>query len=109
LEEAVAISPGNTMWLGQLGEAYAMAGNAVKAREILGKLEERSRVSFVSPYHIAYVHTGLGEFDRAMDLLERAVAERTGPAYSIKGSFLLTRLHGQPRFRALLRQMKLEA
>ena len=108
LEEAVAISPGNTMWLGQLGEAYAMAGNTAKAREILARLEERTRVSFVSPYHIAYVHTGLGEFDRALDLLERAVAERTGPAYSIKGSFLLTRLHGHPRFRALLRQMKLE-
>jgi TolB-like protein/Tfp pilus assembly protein PilF len=108
LEEAVAISPGNTMWLGQLGEAYAMAGNTAKAREILARLEERTRVSFVSPYHIAYVHTGLGEFDRALDLLERAVADRTGPAYSIKGSFLLTRLHGHPRFRALLRQMKLE-
>jgi TolB-like protein/Tfp pilus assembly protein PilF len=108
LEEAVALSPGNTMWLGQLGEAYAMAGNLAKAREILGELEERARVSFVSPYHIAYVHTGLGEFDRAMDWLERAVAERTGPAYSIKGSFLLTRLHGHPRFQALLRKMKLE-
>jgi TolB-like protein len=108
LEEAVAISPGNTMWLGQLGEAYAMAGNTAKAREVLGELEKRARVSFVSPYHIAYVHTGLGEFDRALDLLERAVAERTGPAYSIKGSFLLTGLHGHPRFRALLRKMKLE-
>jgi TolB-like protein/Tfp pilus assembly protein PilF len=108
LEEAVAISPGNTMWLGQLGEAYAMAGNTAKAREILGELEERARVSFVSPYHIVYVHIGLGEFDRALDLLERSVAERTGPAYSIKGSFLLTGLHGHPRFRALLRKMKLE-
>jgi len=108
LEEAVAISPGNTMWLGQLGEAYAMAGNTAKAREILGELEKRARVSFVSPYHIAYVYTGLGEFDRAMDSLERAVAERTGPAYSIKGSFLLTRLHAHPRFRALLKRMKLE-
>ncbi|HEX9083289.1 MAG TPA: BTAD domain-containing putative transcriptional regulator [Gemmatimonadaceae bacterium] len=107
LEEAVAISPGNTMWLGQLGEAHAMAGNTVKAREILGELEGRARVGFVSPYHIAYVYTGLGDFDRAMDWLERAVAERTGPAYSIKGSFLLTRLHTHPRFRALLRQMKL--
>jgi TolB-like protein/Tfp pilus assembly protein PilF len=108
LEEAVAISPGNTMWLGQLGEAYALAGNTAKAREILGELEERSRVGFVSPYHIAYVCTGLGEFDRALDLLERAVADRAGPAYHIKGSFLLMRLHSHPRFRALLRQMKLE-
>jgi serine/threonine-protein kinase len=95
------------MWLGQLGQAHAMAGNTEKAREILGELEERARVGFVSPYHIAYVHTGLGDFDRAMDWLERAVAERTGPAYSIKGSFLLTRLHTHPRFRALLRQMNL--
>jgi tetratricopeptide (TPR) repeat protein len=108
LKEAVAISPGNTMWLGQLGEAYAMAGNTVKAREILGELEERSRVGFVSPYHIAYVYTGLGEFDRALDSLERAVAERAGPAYHIKGSFLLMPLNSHPRFRALLRQMKLE-
>jgi TolB-like protein/Tfp pilus assembly protein PilF len=108
LERAVSLSPGNTLWLGQLGEAYAMAGNTVKAREILGELEERARVAFVSPYHIAYVYTGLGEFDRAMDSLERAVAERTGPAYSIKGSFLLTRLHSHPRFRALLKRMKLE-
>jgi serine/threonine-protein kinase len=108
LEEAVAISPGNTMWLGQLGEANAMAGNTAKARAILRELEKRGRGTFVSPYHIAYVYTGLGEFDRAMDLLERAVAERTGPAYSIKGSFLLAPLQAHPRFHALLRQMKLE-
>ena len=85
-----------------------MAGNSAKAREILRELEERSETAFVSPYHIAYVYTGLGEFGQAMDCLERAVAERTGPAYSIKGSFLLAPLHKHPRFRALLRRMKLE-
>jgi len=108
LEAAVSVSPANTMWLGQLGEAYAMAGNAEKAREILRDLEERAKTAFVSPYHIAYVHVGLGDFDLAMDLLERAVAERTGPVYSIKGSFLLKPLHSHRRFRALLQQMKLE-
>jgi TolB-like protein/Tfp pilus assembly protein PilF len=108
LERAVSLSPGNTLWLGQLGEAHAMAGNSAKAREILRELEERSETAFVSPYHIAYVYTGLGEFGQAMDCLERAVAERTGPAYSIKGSFLLAPLHKHPRFRALLRRMKLE-
>jgi TolB-like protein/Tfp pilus assembly protein PilF len=107
LERAVSLSPGNTLWLGQLGQAYAMAGNAKKAHEILRELEEWGRSAFVSPYHFAYVFTGLGEFDRAMDWLERAVAERTGPTYSIKGSFLLAPLHKHPRFLALLRQMKL--
>jgi tetratricopeptide (TPR) repeat protein len=85
-----------------------MAGEKAKARKILRELEARARAGYVSPYHFAYVYTGLGDFDRAMDWLERAVAERTGPAYSIKGSFLLTPLHSHPRFRALLRQMKLD-
>ncbi len=107
LERAVAVEPGNTMWLGQLGQAYGMAGDTKKAREILGKLIDVARSYYVSPYHFAYVYVGLGEYDEAMNRLERAVAERAGPAYSIKGSFLLTRLHEHPRFRALLQQMKL--
>ncbi|MEP6729797.1 MAG: tetratricopeptide repeat protein [bacterium] len=108
LERAVAASRGNTLWLGQLGEAYGMAGNLVKAKEILRELEQRSETAYVSPYHFAYVYTGLGDVDRAMDWLERAVADRTGPAYGIKGSFLLAPLRTHPRFRALLREMKLE-
>jgi TolB-like protein/Flp pilus assembly protein TadD len=109
LERAAALSGGDTtMWLGQLGEAHGIAGNTARAREILQQLEAHAQNRYVSPYHIAYVYTGLGEADTAMDWLERAVAERTGPAYSVKGSFLLTRLHRHPRFRALLRRMKLQ-
>ncbi|MGI8842995.1 MAG: protein kinase domain-containing protein [Gemmatimonadaceae bacterium] len=107
LERAVSATPGNTLWLGQLGEAYAMAGNETKARAILAELETRAQRAFVSPYHFAYVHTGLGELDRAVDLLERAVAERTGPAYGIKSSFLFLPLHDHPRFRTLLGRMNL--
>jgi Flp pilus assembly protein TadD len=107
LETAVALSPGNSLWLGQLGQAYAMTGEMSKARAILTELEERAQRTFVSPYHLAYVYTGLGEADQAMDLLERAVADRTGPTYSIKGSFLFAPLRGHPRFRGLLRAMNL--
>ncbi len=85
-----------------------MAGNAAKAREILAELENRARTSFISPYYFAHVYTGLGDFDRAMDWLERAVASRTGAVYGIKGSFLLAPLQKHPRFRVLLRQMNLE-
>lgn len=62
---------------------------------------------YVSPYHVAYVYTGLGEPDRALDYLERAYGERAGSVYGIKGSFLFTTLHSQPRFIALLRKLKL--
>ena len=107
LERAVALSPAVTMWLGQLGEAYAMTGNEAKAREILRQLEARAQCVYVAPYHFAYVYAGLGEADRAIDWLERAVKERAGPAYGVKGSFLFASLHGHPRFVTLLRELKL--
>jgi Predicted integral membrane protein len=108
LEAAASVSPGNTLWLAQLGEAYALAGEVTKARGILRDLETKARSGYVSPYHFAYLHTGLGDADRAMDWLERAVAQRAGPAYGVKGSFLLAPLRGHPRFRALLRELKLD-
>ncbi len=107
LERASSLSKESTLWLSQLGEAYGLAGKTTKARAVLRDLERRSEAGFVSPYHFAYVYTGLGELDRAMDWLEEAVANRTGPAYGIKGSFLLSRLHLHPRFHALLKTMNL--
>jgi TolB-like protein/Tfp pilus assembly protein PilF len=108
LERAAAMAPAALMWLAQLGEAHALAGNTTRAREILRMLEDASRELYVPPYYFAYVYAGLGEAGRAMDCLERAVAEHAGPAYSIKGSFLLAPLREHPRFRALLRQMHLD-
>jgi adenylate cyclase len=107
LEQAVALTPGDTLFLGQLGEAYALTGSIEKARQILGQLHERARLEFVSPYHFAYVHAGLGEADAAIDCLERAFERRSGAIYGIKGSFLFRNLRGYPRFESLLRRMNL--
>jgi len=107
LERAVSLSPGTTQWIAQLGLAYGLTGHADKAREILQRLEVEAKHGYVSPYQLVFVHTGLGEYDRALDLLERAVAEHGGAAYGIKGSFLLAPLQSHPRFRALLRKMNL--
>ena len=74
---------------------------------MLRQLEQLSQKRYVSPYHMAYVYTGLGEADRAMDFLERAYEERAGSVYGIKGSFLFTTLHSHPRFQALLKKMNL--
>ena len=56
---------------------------------------------------MAVVYTGLGEQERAIDWLERAYEGRSGPVYSIKGSFLFTALRAHPRFVALLKKMNL--
>ncbi|MFZ2490567.1 MAG: tetratricopeptide repeat protein, partial [Thermoanaerobaculia bacterium] len=107
LEEAVRVSPGNTVFLGQLGQAYAVGGRTGKAREILENLLALGTERYVTPYHLAYVYTGLGEHDRAIDCLERAVDERAGGVYGIKASFLFTDLRTHPRFIALLKRMHL--
>jgi serine/threonine protein kinase/tetratricopeptide (TPR) repeat protein len=107
LERAVELSPHSSMWLAQLGQAYALAGREADARNVLERLERIARESYVPSYYRAYVHAGLGEADRALDFLERAMEEREAAIYGLKGSFLFTMLHPHPRFRALLARMNL--
>ncbi len=107
LERAVALDPANTLFLSQLGQAFGRVGRTEEAHAVLRRLEEMSRQRYVSPYHMAYVYTGLGEQDRAMDWLERAYEERAGGVFGIKGSFLFASLRRHPRFQALLRKMNL--
>jgi serine/threonine protein kinase/tetratricopeptide (TPR) repeat protein len=107
LEQGAALTTSDTMFLAQLGEAYGLHGRQEKAREVLRQLEERSRGEYVTPYYFAYVHTGLGEFDTAIDRLEQALTERSGGLYGIKASFLFAPLRGHPRFEALLAKLNL--
>lgn len=107
LERAVTLAPGDTLWLAQLGQAYGMTGAIDQARAILQQIEALSQRQYVSPYHLAYVYTGLGERDRAVACLEKAFVERAGAVYGIKGSFLFATLHSHPGFTALLRKMNL--
>ena len=108
LESALAVSNRDTLWLGQYGQALASGGRHGDARRILAEMEDRGRDTFVSPYHVAYVYAGLGELDRAFDLLEEAADSRSGTPYSLKGSFLFRALHGHPRWSALLARINLE-
>ena len=95
------------MFMAQLGQAYGMTGRMEPAREVLRRLEALGRERYVSPYHMAYIFTGLGEDETAIEWLERAYDERAGSVYGVKGSFLFTSLREHPRFRALLARMNL--
>jgi len=107
LERAAALDPGNTMFLAQLGEAFGMAGRMAEARAMRDRLEAMAEARYVSPYHLAYVYTGLGETEKAIDLLTEACEERGGAIQGIAGSFLFIGLRSHPRFKALLQRMNL--
>ncbi|HKA37599.1 MAG TPA: protein kinase [Thermoanaerobaculia bacterium] len=106
LERGAALSPGS-MFQAQLAEAYAMAGRMDEARAILRELLDLAARRYVSPYHLAYVYTGLGQQEEAIDCLEKAFEERSGAMYGVKGSFLFRPLRSHPRFQALMRRMNL--
>lgn len=108
LERASATQPENSVWLAQLGEAYGLAGRRADAEAILRRLEARAQSEYIASYHLAYIHTGLGDLNAAVDCLERSFDERAGAIYAVKGSFLFEPLRGFGRFEALLQKMKLD-
>ncbi len=107
LQHALSLSQGNPIWLSQLGQAFGAIGRRKEAWEVLERLEKLSDERYVSPYHYAYVHVGLGDHERALDLLEEAMERRAGAVSGIKGSFLFAPLRNHPRFVVLLKKMNL--
>ena len=58
-----------------LGHLYGHMGERAPAEECLLRLNEMKRNRFVSSYCYALIHTGLGEFEMALESLREAVAE----------------------------------
>jgi serine/threonine-protein kinase len=106
IEKAVELTGGSSLFLCQLGQAYAESGRRDDALAILERLEAPGTT--VAPYHLAYLHAGLGNAERALDLLEQAAEEGGGGIYGVAGSFLFQSLHGHPRFTTLLHRLNLE-
>jgi serine/threonine-protein kinase len=107
LERARAITPESDQWLAQLAQAHGFLGRTAEAQAALAELRDRATRRYVSPYHVAFVHVGLGEHDQAIDILERAIEDRAAAAYAIDGSFLLAPLRSHPGYPALRRKLKL--
>ena len=84
----------------------AHAGNAERAR-LLG---ERAMVArpddFSTAYNVACAHALLGEHDRALELLDRAVRHGRGNLAWIEHDTDLAALHGRPRFEAILARLR---
>ena len=108
-ERAVDYSGSSSETMAALGLALAASGQRERARAIIGSLEERSRSAYVSPTHRAHVHLGLGEAAIALDLLELAAAARAPDLTWLGVRPVYDGVRNDPRFHALLRQLRLES
>ncbi len=109
LEKAYEYSERETFAAGALGHAYAVAGNEVEARRILGEILETSARRPVDMYGIALIHVGLGERELALEWLEKSFAARLGfGTLMVRMDGRVDDLRPDPRFRAILQRMGLE-
>lgn len=109
LSRAVEQSKGNSQVVAMLGVAHAAAGDRASAETALRTLQARDAAGFVPSSSLAAVHNALGDTEQALDLLERAYAERDMRLVFLKIDARWNSLRAQPRFRALAKRMDLEA
>ena len=94
------------LWrLSALPLAYHALGRHSESDAALAAL--KSKHGGEMAYQIAEVHAFRGEADLAFEWLERAYAQRDGGLADIKGDRFLRGLAGDPRYKALLRKLKL--
>ena len=86
-----------------LAYGYALAGRRNDALALIDKLPGGS----ANYYLRAFVYTALGEKDRAFDMLDQALRTRDRAMPLLKVQPELDSLHGDARFAALLRALRL--
>jgi len=86
------------------GHAYARAGRTEDAKRMLALLEtrERERPDLNLDVDFALVHEGLGDRDKALEYLDRAIERRLGSVVLVGGFGGFREARSDPRFEALL-------
>jgi len=95
-------------WARLTGLAYVhwLGGRKQESDEALRELESKHAAD--SAYQIAAIHAVRGDADAAFRWLNRAVAERDAGAAQAGSEPIFRRLHGDPRWRDLMRKLRLE-
>src|SRR5262249_60031422 len=104
-QKAVELSNGNPDPLASIGHAYAVMGRKTEAQKVLRQLEQKVKRGQASPYLAATVYAGLGQKDKAFELLEKAYREKSlDVSWILKPDLRTEGLRSDPRFQDLLRR-----
>jgi DNA-binding winged helix-turn-helix (wHTH) protein/TolB-like protein len=106
LERGVVPAPAGRA---DLGRAYAMAGRVADAQREIAALEDLGTRGFGIGYETALVEAALGRRARALDALERAVADQSQLVGMVQSEPALDPVRDDPRFAAVVRSLRLGA
>ena len=93
---------GTPILSGFLGYTYAMAGRKDEALKLLAQLLQKSKRSYVPPYSLALIYTGLGQRTEALEWLEKACVEQSRWRGWLKLTPELDSLRSEPEFTEFL-------
>jgi hypothetical protein len=103
----VRLSGGSALVKAELGHVYAVAGKQAEARQILAELQALTGTQAISPYHLAAIYAGLGDKDRAFEMLQAAYDEKADRLAYLGVDPRLKPLRNDPRFAQMMRRIGL--
>jgi TolB-like protein/DNA-binding winged helix-turn-helix (wHTH) protein/Tfp pilus assembly protein PilF len=102
LSELKLAEPLGDMTLMAEGTAHAIKGDRQLALRDLEKLKLHAKTMYVSPYGMAEIYNHLGEKEKAYELLDDALRERSDEMIYLRIDPDFDDLRGDPRFNELL-------
>ena len=94
--------------IASLGYAYARSSKIVEATQLLDELLKLSQNEYVSSYYVAAFYAGLNKKEDALAWLEKALEERSTALVGLMVDPMFGSLHGDSRFKEILRKIGLE-
>ena len=105
-QKALELSNGNLDLIASIGHAYAVMGRRAEAQKLLQGLEEKVKAGQASPYLAATIYAGLGQKDKAFQLIEKAYREKSlDVSWILKPDLRTENLRTDPRFQDLLHRV----
>lgn len=107
LEKGFEVS-GQAVWAAtRMGAGRVVAGNLKQGEEALVQVSQLGTGKFVSRYDLAMIYAAMGEKETAFTWLDQAVTERSPRLMDLRFDPFFYRLHTDPRFKGILKQLNL--
>jgi serine/threonine protein kinase/tetratricopeptide (TPR) repeat protein len=109
LERACELLPGNPFTLGMLAYGLGKAGKAEEAGNLIEKLQEAGKQSYVPAKSLMFAWAGLNDSHRVLDFAERSLDDRDPMTImNLRQEPILDFVRRDPRYPALLRKINLQ-
>jgi Flp pilus assembly protein TadD len=105
LEKAVDLSGGSPLYLASLAHAYGVTGRKRDTSRVIDQLQNLAGRRYVASYDLALAWLGLGDHDRTLASLERAVEDRSPRLLFLSVEPRFDPLRSSARFQALVRRI----